>query len=107
MLGGAFAPVALAFAVIDDLEGSASQLGLVLAATWVPQIVFILLGPLFGAATFQLPEWTQNLSPFTHTPKLPGADVSAVPVAALIAITAALVATGLATFRHRNLTLPA
>ena len=44
MLGGAFAPVALAFAVIDDLEGSASQLGLVLAATWVPQIVFILVG---------------------------------------------------------------
>lgn len=77
------------------------------AVCWTAIIVFILLGPLFGAATFQLPEWTQDLSPFTHTPKLPGADVTAVPVAALIAITAALVATGLATFRHRNLTLPA
>jgi predicted MFS family arabinose efflux permease len=44
MLGSAFAPVALAFAVIDDLDGSASALGLVLAAIWLPQIVFILIG---------------------------------------------------------------
>jgi predicted MFS family arabinose efflux permease len=44
MLGSAFAPIALAFAVIDDLDGSASELGLVLAAIWLPQIVFILIG---------------------------------------------------------------
>jgi len=36
------APIALAFAVLDI--GSASDLGLVLAAAWVPQIVFILVG---------------------------------------------------------------
>jgi ABC-2 type transport system permease protein len=77
------------------------------AVCWTAVIVFILLGPLFGAATFQLPEWTQNLSPFAHTPKLPGADVTAVPVVALIAIAAALAAAGVATFRRRNLTLPA
>jgi ABC-2 type transport system permease protein len=77
------------------------------AVCWTIIIVFILLGPLFGAATFQLPEWTQNLSPFAHTPKLPGADVTAVPVVALIAIAAALAAAGVATFRRRNLTLPA
>ncbi len=44
LLGSAFAPVALAFAVLDDLDGSATQLGVVLAAIWVPQIVFILIG---------------------------------------------------------------
>jgi MFS family permease len=43
-LGSAVAPVALAFAVIDDLGGDASDLGLVLTATWLPQIVFILVG---------------------------------------------------------------
>jgi len=48
LLGGAFAPVALAFAVIDDLEGSASQLGLVLAAIWVPEIVFVLIGGIWA-----------------------------------------------------------
>lgn len=36
------APIALAFAVLDI--GSASDLGLVLAAGWVPQVVFILAG---------------------------------------------------------------
>jgi predicted MFS family arabinose efflux permease len=42
--GSSMAPIALAFAVIDDLDGSPSALGLVLAAGWLPQIVFILLG---------------------------------------------------------------
>lgn len=43
-LGTAVAPIALAFAVIDDLDGSASQLGLVLTAIWLPQVAFILVG---------------------------------------------------------------
>jgi predicted MFS family arabinose efflux permease len=51
-LGSAVAPVALAFAVIDDLEGSAAQLGLVLTAMWVPQIVFVLVG---GVVADRLP----------------------------------------------------
>jgi ABC-2 type transport system permease protein len=70
-------------------------------------MVFILIGPMFGAATLQLPEWTQNLSPFTHIPKVPGTEVTALPVLALVAIAAALAAAGLASFRRRNLTLPA
>jgi MFS family permease len=37
------APIALAFAVLD-LTGSASDLGWVLAASWVPQVIFILVG---------------------------------------------------------------
>lgn len=51
-LGTAVAPVALAFAIIDDLDGSASQLGLVLTATWLPQIAFILVG---GVVADRLP----------------------------------------------------
>ena len=43
-LGSAIAPVALAFAVIDDLDGSASELGIVLAAGFVPQVIFTLVG---------------------------------------------------------------
>ena len=42
-LGTAIAPVAVAFAVLD-LGGSASDLGLVLAARSVPMIVFVLVG---------------------------------------------------------------
>ena len=43
MLGTTLAPVALAFAIVD-LSGSPSDLGLVLAASFVPQIVFLLVG---------------------------------------------------------------
>jgi len=42
LAGTAMAPIALAFGVLDI--GSATDLGLVLAAAWVPQIVFILVG---------------------------------------------------------------
>jgi MFS family permease len=42
-VGSAVAPVGLAFAVLD-LTGSKSDLGLVLAARSIPQIVFLLLG---------------------------------------------------------------
>lgn len=43
MLGGALAPIALAFAVIH-LTGSPADLGLVLGAGFVPQIVLLLAG---------------------------------------------------------------
>ena len=50
-LGNAVAPVALAFAVLD-LTGSKSDLGLLLAARALPQVVFILVG---GALSDRLP----------------------------------------------------
>jgi MFS family permease len=49
--GSALAPIALAFAVFD-LTGSASDLGLVLAASWLPQVVFVLVG---GVVADRLP----------------------------------------------------
>src|SRR5438876_10810746 len=42
LAGSAMAPIALAFAVLGI--GSPSDLGLVLASSWIPQIVFILIG---------------------------------------------------------------
>ena len=41
----------------------------------------------------------QDVSPFTHTPKLPGAELAALPVFGLIVISAVLVAAALASFR--------
>jgi putative exporter of polyketide antibiotics len=76
------------------------------ALSWTVVMVAILLGPLFGAATFQLPLWAQDISPFTHIPKAPAADITAVPVAILVAIAGAFVVTGLVAFRRRNLNLP-
>ena len=47
LFGSAFAPIALAFAVLE-LTGSASDLGLVIAAGFVPQIFFILIGGIWA-----------------------------------------------------------
>lgn len=47
LFGSAFAPIALAFAVLD-LTGSAGDLGLVVAAGFVPQIIFVLVGGIWA-----------------------------------------------------------
>jgi ABC-2 type transport system permease protein len=61
-------------------------------------VVVAFLGQLLG-----LPEWVRNLSPFEHVPLLPAADLDATPLLALTAIAAALLAGGLAAFRHRDI----
>jgi ABC-2 type transport system permease protein len=77
------------------------------AISWTVVTVSIMVGPLFGAATLQLPQWAQDLSPFTHIPKVPAADLTAIPVVGLLALAAVLAALGLAAFRRRDLGLPA
>lgn len=47
LFGSAFAPIAVAFAVLD-LTGSPSDLGLVVAAGFVPQVFFILVGGIWA-----------------------------------------------------------
>ena len=76
------------------------------ALSWALLLLSILLGPMFGAAMLQLPARAQDVSPFTHTPKLPGADFAAAPIFSLIVIAAVLVVAGVASFRHRNVALP-
>jgi predicted MFS family arabinose efflux permease len=44
LFGSGMAPIALTFAVLDDLEASAADLGLVLAAASVPHVTFLLVG---------------------------------------------------------------
>ena len=47
LVGGAIAPVALAFAVLD-LTGSKTDLGLILAAREIPLIIFLLAGGIWA-----------------------------------------------------------
>ena len=48
-------------------------------------------------------QWLLDVSPFTHVPKLPGAEVDAVPLAWLAAAALVLCTAGLAGFRRRDL----
>lgn len=56
-----------------------------------------LLGPLLS-----LPDWVMDLSPFTHVPLVPAADLEVAPLIVLTAIAAALVGVGLVGFRRRD-----
>jgi ABC-2 type transport system permease protein len=74
--------------------------------SWMAIVVSLLLGPLFGAATLQLPQSMQDLSPFTHVPKAPAASVTTLPVVILLALSAVLAVVGLVAYRRRNIALP-
>ena len=62
-------------------------------------IVFIgFLGPVL-----QLPDWSYDISPVEHVPKLPVAEFDLVPELVLTVLALALVAVGLVGFRRRDL----
>ncbi|GAA1290559.1 ABC transporter permease [Saccharothrix xinjiangensis] len=70
------------------------------SATWAVLVVFLVLGQL--GPLLRLDQWAMDLSPFTHVPKAPGAEVAAGPLLWLVLVAAALVAVGLVGFRRRD-----
>jgi ABC-2 type transport system permease protein len=70
-------------------------------AAWVAVGGWLAIGWL-GAA-LRLPQAAMDLSPFTHLPKLPGAEVSAAPFLWLLLLAAVLTACGLTAFCRRDL----
>jgi ABC-2 type transport system permease protein len=51
----------------------------------------------------QFPQWTLNLSPFTHTPNFPAQDIEVLPTLVLLSIAVVLVGAGLIGFRRRDI----
>ncbi len=51
----------------------------------------------------QFPQWSLNLSPFTHVPQFPAEKLDLLPLVALLVVAAVLVAAGLAGFRRRDI----
>ncbi|HEY9377638.1 MAG TPA: ABC transporter permease, partial [Jiangellaceae bacterium] len=69
---------------------------------WTAVALFFLmaqLGPLLD-----LPQAVLDLSPFTHIPTVPAAELTALPLVALVAIGLGLLVVGVAGFRRRDLT---
>lgn len=67
---------------------------------WAALVVFLLigqLGPILG-----LPQWAMNMSPFSHTPGLPGERLSIGPLIGLSAVAMAFAALGFAAFKRRD-----
>jgi ABC-2 type transport system permease protein len=73
---------------------------------WVPLawglfVAFIVVGE-FGAL-WKLPDWLQGLSPFTHSPTLPGGSLEVGSLLGLCLVAAALLVAGLVGWRRRDL----
>ncbi|MGD0374209.1 MAG: ABC transporter permease [Streptosporangiaceae bacterium] len=71
------------------------------AGAWTALGIVVLM--LFLGASLQLSHWVLDISPFTHTPKLPGGPVSAAPLIWLCVIAGALGAAGLVGLRRRDI----
>ncbi len=68
---------------------------------WPALIISLLVGPLVGPA-LDLPQWVQNISPFTHVPAVTE-PVRAAPLLVMLLIAAALTATGLLSYGRRSM----
>lgn len=73
------------------------------AVAWGALTVFLLLGQL--GPVLKLSQGVMDFSPFTHVPKVPGGAFAWTPLGWLALVSGALIAFGLATFRHRDLEL--
>lgn len=71
------------------------------SVAWGALVVAMLIAQIGPA--LKLPQWVLDISPFTHTTQVPAVPVSWPAVTVLIAIAAAMIATGLTAFRARDL----
>jgi len=68
---------------------------------WAALIISMLTGPFFGPA-LDLPQWMQNISPFTHAPSVTE-PVSAAPIIALLLIATVFTVIGLLSYSRRSM----
>jgi ABC-2 type transport system permease protein len=78
---------------------------------WLPRIAAVVAWTVVGYCavvalfgdSFDLPAWSQQASPFAHTPEAPLEGVTAAPLLGIGAIVVLLLAASLAGFRRRDL----
>lgn len=70
-------------------------------SAWATLAVVAIVG--FFGELFRIPHWLRQISPFEHLPAVPAEHLSATPLVALLAISAALVALGCWGLRRRDI----
>jgi ABC-2 type transport system permease protein len=102
LAGAALAQVPAAWVVVGLVMVAFGWLPLAVPAVWGLLVVLIVLGEL--GELWGLPAWVLDLSPFAHSPTLPGVDVQAGPILGLLGVAAVLCLLGLVGWRRRDLT---
>jgi ABC-2 type transport system permease protein len=100
VLGGALAQVPAACVLAGIVVAAFGLAPRLVAAGWVALVGFVVLGEL--GPLFELDQWVMDVSPFTHVPKIPGAEWTVTPLVTLTAVAALLVIAGLVGFRRRD-----
>jgi ABC-2 type transport system permease protein len=67
---------------------------------WVLFVAFLLMGE-FGVL-WDIPEWVRNLSPFAHSPVVPGPDPQFLGIPVMLLVALGLVALGISRFARRD-----
>ena len=96
--GGAVSLAQQAFGQAQAGFGFAPRLGAVAWLALAGAVLVALLGPLLN-----LPDAVVDLSPFSHSPSLPGGSAAPGTLVALTAVAALLVAVGLAALGRRDI----
>ena len=86
---------------LAEIDALCAAMQMVLAVRRDRDAAAFVIG-MFGQL-LDLSNWVQDLSPFQHVPAYPAASLDVLPIAALVAITAALTALGLAGLRRRDI----
>ena len=68
---------------------------------WAALVISMLAGPFLGPA-LDLPQWVQNISPFTHAPSVTE-PITATPIIVLLVIATLFTSAGLASFCRRSI----
>jgi ABC-2 type transport system permease protein len=100
VLGGALAQLPAAWVLTGIVVAAFGLAPRLIMAGWVALVGFLLLtevGPLL-----ELPQWTMDISPYAHVPRIPGAEFAATPMLVLVAVAVLFVGAGLAGFRRRD-----
>jgi ABC-2 type transport system permease protein len=102
MLGAALAqlPAALALAAVAVLLFGLRP-GAAVPGAWTAVGLVVAIA-LFGQV-LQVSHWVLDISPFTHTPRLPGGTVTAAPIGWLCLVAVAFGVLGLSGFRRRDI----
>jgi ABC-2 type transport system permease protein len=69
--------------------------------SWGVLAFCLILGQL--GAILQFPQWSLNLSPFSHIPMIPAEDFVVAPFAILVGLAVLLIGVGLTAFRQRDI----
>jgi ABC-2 type transport system permease protein len=101
VLGAALVQVPAAWVLAGIVVAAFGLVPRLVAVGWAALAGFVVLGEV--GPLLKLDQWVLDISPYAHTPKLPGASLELTPLVALTVVALVLTAVGFVGFRRRDI----